>query len=90
MHGSPGAFPYPNQENPLMSQLAQYMEVCGRANPLHKIYVTTEPLDHLAVLCCLFVLSVVPAFSYDARLGEFHRSSGAASLCACLDERRSD
>lgn len=42
-----------------MSELAQYLETVGEADPLNKIYITTKKLDYLSTFIFFFVLSQV-------------------------------
>eukprot|EP00753_Platysulcus_tardus_P012790 PLAT3544.1.p2 GENE.PLAT3544.1~~PLAT3544.1.p2 ORF type:complete len:1162 (+),score=712.35 PLAT3544.1:31-3486(+) len=57
--------PYPSAENPLLEELARYMEATGFHNPLAKIYVTTDALDNFTVLLFLFVLANMKRLVYD-------------------------
>jgi WASH complex subunit strumpellin len=57
----PEKHPYPNpQENPLLFETTVLLEACGLDDPMHKIYVTTQPLEGLPVLLFLFLLTYLP------------------------------
>jgi WASH complex subunit strumpellin len=58
----PGEVPYP--ANPIIPSIAEYLESTGINNPLSKIYITTEPLEYLALLLFLFTLQHVRLLSW--------------------------
>lgn len=60
----PETHPYPDDSNPLLADLAQFLEMSGIQNPLTKIYVTTEPLAHLPLLLFLFVIAHLHRLQY--------------------------
>jgi len=62
----PENHPYPSGRNPILSELDQYMETIGLAQPLEKIYVTSGPLKHIGLIMWLFVKSNLQRFNYDS------------------------
>ncbi len=60
--------PYPAKDNPLLAELSEYLETAGMANPLDKIYVTSEPLEDVGLLMCLFVVAHIQRFQYDGAI----------------------
>lgn len=56
----PEKHPYPPKENPLLFEMSLLTEACGLDDPLHKIYITTQPLEGLPVLLLLFLLTYLP------------------------------
>mmetsp|Transcript_4241 Transcript_4241/g.9217 ORF Transcript_4241/g.9217 Transcript_4241/m.9217 type:complete len:291 (+) Transcript_4241:1-873(+) len=66
---SPDERPYPDTANPLMEQLASYLDTAGINSPVLKIYHTTEALDHFPILLFLFVAAQIPRFHYDKTIG---------------------
>eukprot|EP00013_Stygamoeba_regulata_P029964 CAMPEP_0177666190 /NCGR_PEP_ID=MMETSP0447-20121125/21451_1 /TAXON_ID=0 /ORGANISM="Stygamoeba regulata, Strain BSH-02190019" /LENGTH=1237 /DNA_ID=CAMNT_0019172325 /DNA_START=97 /DNA_END=3811 /DNA_ORIENTATION=- len=65
---NPDSKPYPDDDNPLLSELSRYLENAGISDPLTKIYITTEPIENFPALAFLFVLHTLPRFSYHAQL----------------------
>ncbi|XP_038056716.1 WASH complex subunit 5-like [Patiria miniata] len=61
--------PYPKDDNPLMFELASYLESAGISNPLSKIYVTTKRLPYFSLFTFLFVVSQLPKFQYLKTVG---------------------
>jgi WASH complex subunit strumpellin len=57
---SPETHPYPADVNPLLFEVTQLTEACGIDDPLHKIYITSQPLEGLPVLLFLFLLTYLP------------------------------
>jgi WASH complex subunit strumpellin len=70
---NPEKFPYPSNENPLMFETTSLLESCGMDDPLHKIYVTSQPLEGLPVLLFVFVLTYLPKLQYDRNFGSLVR-----------------
>lgn len=56
---------YPDVSNPVLFELSTLTEACGLDDPMHKIYVTTQPLEGLPVLIFLFLLTYLPKVSLD-------------------------
>jgi WASH complex subunit strumpellin len=56
----PDSNPYPSKDNPLMYELSLLTEACGMDDPLHKIYITSQPLEGLPVVLLLFLLTYLP------------------------------
>ncbi|CAG0896952.1 unnamed protein product [Darwinula stevensoni] len=54
---------YPGEDNAILYELNAYLEYAGMCDPLRKIYVTTNPLDHLSALLFLLLHSVFPRFA---------------------------
>lgn len=59
-YAQPEKHPYPAKENPLLFETTVLLEACGLDDPMHKIYVTTQPLEGLPVLLFLFLLNYLP------------------------------
>ena len=59
-YAQPEQFPYPHKDNPLLFETTVLLEACGLDDPMHKIYVTTQPLEGLPVLLFLFLLTYLP------------------------------
>ena len=57
---NPEAHPYPAEKNPLLFETTLLLESCGMDDPLHKIYITSHPLEGLPVLLFLFLLTYLP------------------------------
>ncbi|WAR23300.1 WASC5-like protein [Mya arenaria] len=64
-HYSDPTKPYPKEENPLMYELAGYLEAAGFHNPLMKIYVTMKPLPHFPLFIFLLVISHISKLTYN-------------------------
>jgi WASH complex subunit strumpellin len=52
--------PCPGPDNPLLFETTVLLEACGLDDPMHKIYLTTQPLEGLPVLLFLFLLTFLP------------------------------
>eukprot|EP01035_Chromulina_nebulosa_P017771 gene17771-23373_t len=76
--------PYPDKNNnPLLFELSLLTEACGLDDPLHKIYITTtstQPLEGIAVLLFLFLLTYLPKLDYDCNLGALVRKKTSYPL----------
>jgi WASH complex subunit strumpellin len=57
---SPDKHPYPARDNPLLFETNTLLEAGGMDDPLHKIYITSQPLEGLPVLLFLFLLTYLP------------------------------
>lgn len=55
--------PCPSQDSPLLFETTVLLEACGLDDPMHKIYLTTQPLEGLPILLFLFVLAYLPNVS---------------------------
>lgn len=76
----PDKFPYPEKENPLLFETASLMESCGMDDPLHKIYITSQPLEGLPILLFMFLLTYLPRLEYDSNFGALVRKKAAFPL----------
>jgi WASH complex subunit strumpellin len=56
-------YPDPSTGNPLLFETTSLLEACGMDDPLHKIYVTSDPLEGLPQLLFLFLLTYLPKVS---------------------------
>eukprot|EP00005_Dracoamoeba_jomungandri_P006405 CAMPEP_0174262476 /NCGR_PEP_ID=MMETSP0439-20130205/12995_1 /TAXON_ID=0 /ORGANISM="Stereomyxa ramosa, Strain Chinc5" /LENGTH=1153 /DNA_ID=CAMNT_0015347191 /DNA_START=64 /DNA_END=3525 /DNA_ORIENTATION=- len=65
---NPEGHPYPDEDNPLLSELTKYLETMGLHEPIHKIYITTSPIQSFPVLMFLFIISQMPKFYYNNTL----------------------
>lgn len=57
---NPEKYPYPKKENPLLFETNALLESCGMDEALHKIYITSHPLEGLPVILFLFLLTYLP------------------------------
>mmetsp|Transcript_24845 Transcript_24845/g.36645 ORF Transcript_24845/g.36645 Transcript_24845/m.36645 type:complete len:1170 (+) Transcript_24845:53-3562(+) len=73
---NPDKYPYPDPAtgNPLLFETTALLEACGMDDPLHKIYVTCNPLEGLPQLLFLFLLTYLPKFEYDSNFGALVRT----------------
>ena len=55
--------PCPSHESPLLFETTTLLEACGLDDPMHKIYLTTQPLEGLPILLFLFILAYLPNVS---------------------------
>jgi len=62
--------PCPKSDNPLLGDLASYLEHVGVHDPLMKIYIETEPIVDFPTIMFFLVLRVLGNFSFDAHLGQ--------------------
>ena len=63
-YAQPDKHPYPQRDNPLLFETTVLLEACGLDDPMHKIYVTTQPLEGLPVLLFLFLLTYLPKVQF--------------------------
>ena len=61
--------PYPKEDNPLMYELTAYLESAGFHDPLSKIYITTQRLQHFSLFNFLLVISHLPKLVYSKSIG---------------------
>ena len=58
---SPEKYPNsPSNENPVLYEMTTLLEACGLDDPVQKIYITTTPLEGLAELLFIFLLTYLP------------------------------
>lgn len=57
--------PYPTQSNPLLPELARYLEHAGIAEPTDKIYITTKPQPLIAIWFVLLLVEQLPNLVFD-------------------------
>jgi len=60
--------PYPNQDNPMMFELTNFLDLAGMDDPLAKIYITTKPVQDLALLCFLVTIAYLQKVQYSKAL----------------------
>lgn len=72
--------PYPKEDNPLMYELASYLDWAGISNPLAKIYTTTLPLVHISLFTFLFIAGQLTKLAYVKNLGGLICKKGAEPL----------
>lgn len=68
LHGylrDPETHPYPSGRNALLSELDQYIQTIGLADPMEKIYVTTIPPKHIGLIMWLYVKFNINRLSFD-------------------------
>lgn len=68
-YASPDTKPYPDDDNPLLTELTKYLETSGISDPFMKIYVTSPPIEHYGVLMFFFVISQMSKFVFNPTLG---------------------
>jgi WASH complex subunit strumpellin len=74
-YAEPETKPYPGANgNPILTEVASYLETAGFTEPFSKIYTTSEPLEGLPALLLLFVASYAPKFQFDTQFGTLVRS----------------
>lgn len=73
---SPTTAPYPPEGNPLLSELAGYLDASGLYDPSTKIYITSEPLPFLPALLFLFTAAQLNRLVYDRALGALAGGGG--------------
>lgn len=69
---APETHPYPGGEaekSPLLAELARFLDTAGIADPLTKIYVTSDPLDQLPLICFVLVANLLSRYAYSQHLG---------------------
>ena len=79
-HYRDSANPIPKESNPLLVRVAALLDSNGRADPLNKVYVTTDPLEGLPVLLLLFTISCLSKLEYDQNFGALRRSKSSYPL----------
>ncbi|CAN8006003.1 unnamed protein product, partial [Ixodes pacificus] len=72
--------PYPKEDNPLLMELATYLEWSGIYRPLAKIYVTTKPIGNLPLFMMLFTVTHMTKFTYVSTLGGLVSKKGVESI----------
>eukprot|EP01028_Stygiella_incarcerata_P009464 TRINITY_DN449_c0_g1_i1.p1 TRINITY_DN449_c0_g1~~TRINITY_DN449_c0_g1_i1.p1 ORF type:complete len:1158 (-),score=300.28 TRINITY_DN449_c0_g1_i1:279-3752(-) len=65
---SPETHPYPPDDSRLLSELSEYLENAGLSHPFTKIYVTCEPLEHVAFTVFMLVVSQMEKLSFEKKL----------------------
>lgn len=79
-HGDPSR-PSPEEDNnPLLVELATYLEWCGMYKPLAKIYVTTRPIGNLPLFMMLFTVTHMAKFTYISSQGGLVSKKGVDTL----------
>ncbi|XP_052274369.1 WASH complex subunit 5-like isoform X2 [Dreissena polymorpha] len=68
VHYSDPTKPYPKEENPLMYEIAGYLEASGFHDPLMKIYITTPPLPNFPLFIFLLVISHISKLTYSKQI----------------------
>ena len=58
---------YPGRVTTILSDISVYLETSGINNPLTKIYITTQPLDHFPLVVFLFTLHSLQSLHYNHR-----------------------
>eukprot|EP01062_Namystynia_karyoxenos_P056266 TRINITY_DN47237_c0_g1_i1.p1 TRINITY_DN47237_c0_g1~~TRINITY_DN47237_c0_g1_i1.p1 ORF type:complete len:1201 (+),score=529.48 TRINITY_DN47237_c0_g1_i1:83-3604(+) len=56
---------YPNGRKPIMPHMTEYLSHCGMNDPYTQIYLTLEPMPHIALVLLSFVIAHLPRFQYD-------------------------
>lgn len=67
--------PYPDDDGSLTSELNIFLEWCGMAQPLDRIYITTRSLPSISYVLLLAVISQFPKIHYAKSLGKLFVSS---------------
>lgn len=55
-HYKDPSLPYPSEDNPLLYELASYLEAMGINNPCLKIYITTKKTPYFSLLAAILVI----------------------------------
>lgn len=80
-YARPEKHPYPSQAaNPIMMETACLLESCGMDDPLHKVYITSQPLEGVPVLLFLFLVTYLPKLEYDGNFGSLVRKKSSTLL----------
>ena len=61
--------PYPGGNNPLMFELASYLEAAGLHDPSTKIYVATKPVDHISLVIFILLFTQLSKLTYFRKIG---------------------
>ncbi|KAL3192578.1 hypothetical protein MRX96_058992 [Rhipicephalus microplus] len=72
--------PYPKEDNPLLMELATYLDWCGLYQPISKIYVTTRPIGNLPLFMMLFTVTHLAKFTYVSSQGGLLSKRGVDSI----------
>ncbi|XP_037498148.1 WASH complex subunit 5 [Rhipicephalus sanguineus] len=72
--------PYPKEDNPLLMELAAYLDWCGLYQPISKIYVTTRPIGNLPLFMMLFTVTHLAKFTYVSSQGGLLSKRGVDSI----------
>lgn len=67
---SPNDKKHPTKQSSLLFEINKYLETTGMANPLHKIYIISEQLPHIALVLFLYVLEQTQRLQYDQSIGK--------------------
>jgi len=54
--------------NPLLPEVSKYLDTAGFNNPLTKIYITSEPLDGLACVMFVFVITELSKLQWNKKI----------------------
>jgi len=65
---NPEVHPYPSDEKKLLPTLAPYLDSMGLSCPMLKIYLTTEPMDGIALFLMLFAVAQLTNYTLDPAL----------------------
>ncbi|XP_077547549.1 WASH complex subunit strump isoform X4 [Haemaphysalis longicornis] len=79
LHKDPSR-PCPQEDNPLLHELATYLDWCGMYKPLSKIYVTTRPIGNLPLFMMLFTVTHMAKFTYISSQGGLVSKKGVDTL----------
>jgi WASH complex subunit strumpellin len=70
----PDKFHYPPNGNPLLVDVTTMLDCSGYDDPMHKIYVTTQPIEGLPIVLFLFLLTYLRTLYIDKNFGTLARS----------------
>jgi WASH complex subunit strumpellin len=79
-YSSPETKNAPDKENPLLEETSKMSEATGSHNPMRQIYVTSEPLENIATLLFLLVVTCLPKLAYDTNLVALVRRKGSDGI----------
>mmetsp|Transcript_12857 Transcript_12857/g.40591 ORF Transcript_12857/g.40591 Transcript_12857/m.40591 type:complete len:1173 (-) Transcript_12857:1104-4622(-) len=70
-YNAPLTKPFPDAAagNPLLPELTDYLERAGLADPMYKLYVTSEPIPFLPLVLMMTSVSAVAKLQFDRRMG---------------------
>lgn len=82
----PEKHPYPAEEKMLLPLLTPYLDTLGMTCPMLKVYVAAENLEGMACIMSLFIISQMPLYKYDKKVGLLMpvARSGAADSTAMV------
>ena len=75
---TPDQHSYPG--NPTLPYISNYLESSGISNPITKIYITTEPIEHIACLLFLYVIHYTQKLTWQSSLNTLTNTNNSINL----------